>query len=70
MREMVWVETATRADWTCSYCAWVFKPLGPPLGKTIEEMKQNYERQAQKEFAAHVCAEYPRNKGKGPGGKT
>jgi hypothetical protein len=70
MREMVWIETATRADWTCSDCAWVFKPSGPPLGRTIEEMKQNYERQGQKEFAVHACVQHPRDKGKGLGEKS
>lgn len=68
MREMIWVETGTRRGWTCSVCAWVFKPSGPPLGKTIEEMKRNYESQGQKEFAAHVCAQHP--KAKGPGDKS
>jgi hypothetical protein len=26
-------------------------------------MKQNYERQRDKEYASHVCAQYPRVKG-------
>jgi len=38
----------------------VFNPLGSPDGKSFEEMKEEYERLRDKEFAAHACAEYPR----------
>jgi hypothetical protein len=35
---------------------------------TLDEMMQNFERQRDKEFASHVCAEYqPRAEGKEPG---
>jgi hypothetical protein len=33
---------------------------GSPDGKSLEEMKEEYERLRDKEFAAHVCAEHPR----------
>jgi hypothetical protein len=58
-RKLVWREE--RRVWVsgCSECAWVFNPSGFPTGRTIEEMIQNYEQQRDKEFAAHVCAEYP-----------
>jgi serine/threonine protein kinase len=46
--------------WGCSECAWVFSPSGPPTGKWLDEMKENYERQRDKDFAAHVCAEHAR----------
>jgi hypothetical protein len=50
--------------WTCSDCAWAFHPSGPPLGKSMAEMRANYELQCAKEFAAHVCAQHPRTKTK------
>jgi hypothetical protein len=40
----------------------VFKPSGPPAANSLAEMKENYERRRDKEFAAHVCAEHPRAK--------
>ncbi len=70
MREMIWVQSATHGRWTCSGCAWVFNPSGPPVGNSIEEMKENYERQGREEFVSHVCAQHPRTKGRGPGGKS
>ena len=46
--------------WTCFACAWAFSPSGPPCGKSLEEMMQNYELQRDKEYACHVCTEHPR----------
>ncbi len=63
MRKMIWVESAHSASWTCSECAWAFNPSGPPRGAHLEEMKQNFERQREKEFASHVCTQHPRAKG-------
>jgi hypothetical protein len=37
----------------------MFKPSAPPHGTTLDEMKQNFERQRDQEFASHVCAEHP-----------
>jgi len=45
--------------WGCSQCGWTFSPSGPPLGSNLDEMKQNYERQRDKEHASHVCSEHP-----------
>ena len=58
----MWVKTAHIEGWACSECAWVFTPSGPPRGETLDEMKQNFERQRDKEFASHVCAHHPRPK--------
>lgn len=44
----------------CSQCAWLFRPTGPPTGSSLTEMKENYMRSCNEEFAAHVCAEHPR----------
>jgi hypothetical protein len=60
MRQMVWIKTARMMAWVCSECAWTFSPSGPPRGSGLEEMKENYERQRDKEYASHVCAEHPR----------
>ena len=59
-REMVWVETEGFRCWACSECAWKFNPSGVPTGDTIDEMKQKYERQRDREFASHLCAGHPR----------
>ena len=62
MRQMVWIKTPRTEAWACSECAWTFSPSGPPDGSSLEEMKQNYERQRNKEYASHVCADHPRAK--------
>jgi len=38
----------------------MFRPSGPPLGSGLDEMKQNFERQRDKEYASHVCAQHPK----------
>jgi hypothetical protein len=62
MRKMIWIKTARVEAWACSECAWAFNPSDPPRGRDLDEMKQNYESQRDKEYAAHVCAEHPRGK--------
>jgi hypothetical protein len=59
MRKMAWFRSTQNEFWGCSDCAWTFNPLGPPRGSSLDEMKQNYERQRDKEFASHVCAQHP-----------
>ena len=59
-REMVWAVKELFRGWICSECAWKFNPSGPPAGNTIAEMKEHYERQRDREFLSHVCAEHPR----------
>jgi hypothetical protein len=59
-RKLVWVERENFQGWACSECVWAFNPLGPLVGKSIDEMKMHYELQRDKEFAAHICAEHPR----------
>jgi hypothetical protein len=61
-RELVWVENPGFQGWACSQCAWLFNPLDALDGNTIEEMKQNYERQRDQAFAFHSCPEHPRPK--------
>jgi hypothetical protein len=59
-REMVWVKTEGFQGWACSECAWKFNPLGVLTGGSIDDMKQNYERERDREFASHLCAGHPR----------
>jgi len=58
-REMVWVERERFQGWACSECTWQFSPSGAPTGNSIAEMKEHYERQRDKEFMSHACAEHP-----------
>lgn len=60
LRTLIWIETPRYQGCACSECGWVFKPSGPPVGDSLEEMKKMYERRRDKEFATHVCGEYPR----------
>ena len=55
-RDLVWVKAEGFEGWACSQCAWVFNPSAPPVGNTLEEMKQNYEQHRDQEFVSHVCA--------------
>jgi hypothetical protein len=59
-RELIWIEEPHFLGWGCSECAWRFKPSGPPVGGSLEEMKGNYLGLRDEESAAHVCAEHPR----------
>jgi hypothetical protein len=61
-RRLKGIETRSFQGSGCSECAWVFKPSGPPVGDSLEEMKEIYQRRREKEFAMHVCAEHPRAK--------
>jgi len=58
--EMVWVQRERFLGWACSECAWEFNPSRIPFGNTLAEIKQRYERQRDKEFASHLCAEHAR----------
>ena len=59
-RKLVWIEGQKFQGFGCSECNWVFKPSGAPLHESLDEMKQEYEGQRAKEFAAHVCVKHPR----------
>ena len=39
----------------------MFKPTGPFVGNTLDEMMRKYKAQRDKEFAAHVCTETPQS---------
>lgn len=58
-RKLVWVERKDFQGWVCNECGWAFNPLGPAVGKSLEEMLGHYEKQRDAEFRSHVCAEHP-----------
>jgi hypothetical protein len=57
-RKLVWVENKNFEGFGCSECTWVFKPSSAIVKESLDEMKQAYADQRDKEFAAHVCAEH------------
>ena len=59
-RKLLWIEEEHFWGWSCSECAWLFRPLGPLVGESIDDMKVHYEKQRDNEFTSHVCAEHPR----------
>jgi len=61
-RSLIWIEGSRFQGSGCSECAWVFTTSGPPAGDSLADMMEKYERQRDKEFAAHVCADHPRSK--------
>ena len=62
LRKLIWIEKRSFQGCACSECEWMFQPLGPPVGDSLDEMKEIYERLRDKEFAGHVCGEHPRAK--------
>jgi hypothetical protein len=59
-RKLVWIENQSFHGFSCSECNWMFKPSGALVGESLDDMKQKYEAQRDKEFAAHVCVKHPR----------
>ena len=59
-RKLVWIETKNFEGFGCSECQWVFKSTSPFVGRSLDKMKETYEAERDKEFAAHVCAKFPR----------
>jgi hypothetical protein len=59
-RKLIWIEHQNLEGFGCSECHWVFNPCGALVGESLDEMKQKYEAQRDKEFAAHVCVKHPR----------
>jgi hypothetical protein len=62
LRTQIWIDEPWFQGFGCSECAWVFNPSGPPVGNSLQEMKEIFERLRDKEFAIHICAEHPRAK--------
>jgi hypothetical protein len=62
-RTLRWISETYFCGPACSRCAWLFRPSGPPTGISLQQMKEDYTRRCNEEFAAHVCAEHPRSAG-------
>jgi hypothetical protein len=60
MRKLTWVKSERSESWACSECAWAFNPSGPPRGTSLDQMKENFKRQRDTDFAIHDCANHPR----------
>jgi hypothetical protein len=61
-RKLIRVEDPRFEGWGCSECDWVFNASGSPIGKSLDEMKRNFQMQLSEEFASHACAGRPRIK--------
>ena len=59
-RQLGWIENKNFQGFGCSACNPVFKTSGALVRETLVEMKQKYEAQRGKKFAAHDCAKHPR----------
>jgi hypothetical protein len=59
-RKLVWVKSQDFEGFGCSECRWAFKSTGALAGTTFDQMKQIYEAERDKEFAAHTCANFSR----------
>src|SRR5580692_7248382 len=59
-RTLGWISKTYFCGPACSRCAWLFRPTGPPTGISLQQMKEDYMRRCNEEFAAHVCADHPR----------
>jgi hypothetical protein len=58
-RNLVWIKSQNFEGFGCSECQWVFNPTGTLVDKSLDQMKQTYEAERDKEFAAHTCAKFP-----------
>ena len=63
LRKLVWIGNQNFQGFGCSECNWVFKPADALGTGSLDEMKQKYEAQRDKEFVAHVCDKRPRATG-------
>jgi hypothetical protein len=61
-RGLAWIKRETFQGYGCSECDWKYKPAGVLSGGTLAEMKEIYEAERDKEFAAHSCVKHPRPK--------
>jgi hypothetical protein len=62
-RSLVWIERPDFVGFGCSECQWVFHSAGPLVGTSLDQMKQTYEAERDKEFAArHLCQVFNRNR--------
>jgi hypothetical protein len=60
-RRLVGVKDRSFEGFGCSECTWVFEPSGGLVGESLDKMKQKFEAERDKEFAAHACAQHPKS---------
>jgi hypothetical protein len=60
-RKLVWIETQSFVGFGCSDCQWLCKTTGALIGNSLDQMKKSYEAERDKEFAAHACANFPKD---------
>jgi hypothetical protein len=53
--KLVWIESQSFAGWGCAECGWVFNPSGPPIGKSLDDMREHFQAQLSKQFRSHAC---------------
>jgi hypothetical protein len=58
--KLVWIENPSFQGFGCSECQWMFKSISPFVGSALDKMKEAYKAERDKEFAAHICAKFPR----------
>jgi len=54
-RRLVWIENQNFQGFGCSECNWMFRPITALLHESLDQMKEKFEAERGKEFAAHVC---------------
>ncbi len=59
-RNLVWIKSQNFEGFGCSECRWEFNSTGTLIGESFDQMKQTYEAERDKEFAAYACATFPR----------
>jgi hypothetical protein len=59
-RNLVWIKSQNFEGFGCSECQWVLNSIGALVGESFDQMKETYEAERDKEFAAHTCAKFPR----------
>jgi len=59
-RNLVWIDRPDFEGFGCSERHWAFHSAGPLIGTSLDQMKmkQTYEAERDKEFAAHTCANF------------
>jgi rubredoxin len=61
--KLVWVEGESFAGWGCAECGWTFNPSEPPIGESLDEVKEHFQAQLSKQFLSHSCASRSRARG-------
>jgi hypothetical protein len=58
-RDLVQLEEQGVTAWGRSHCGWSYRPLGAPIGPSLDEMKRNFLLKRDAVFTSHICGEHP-----------